>query len=148
MKGLVAGIIGLSLFFILVAQSQKNNGKLVIPGRGEREMFRMEALQNTLNLIQSKIKNVYPIDTVYFNDETNGAYTGRFIFLNTDTFAGVQYDVTTDGKTIQSLSESVPPDYQNPFGGYSKYMDFKTITPVAAPSLDMSKIWENFRVQV
>jgi hypothetical protein len=146
MKGLIAGILGLSLILIYMNQ-QKGDGKLVLLGKGGREMFRLEALQNTLNLIQSKIKNIYPINTVYFND-TDGNFTGRFIFLNTDTFTGIQYDVTTDGKTIKSLEESVPADYLNPYAGYSKYMDFSGITPVVKPSLDMSKIWENFRVNV
>jgi hypothetical protein len=103
MRELIAVIAGLGVLLYIM-----RNEKAPIPlARNVVEGFEPELLQNTLNLIQEKEDNVYPIDTVYFQKDGD-AYIGRFMFLNTDGFFGVQYDVETDGKTLFSLKKSIP----------------------------------------
>ena len=98
-------------------------------------------------MLYERETDIYPIDTVYFNDNGNGNFSGRFMFLNTKDFSGVQYDVETNGTQLTSVSKSIPSNYQSPFSGYAKRMDFSGIG-INKPSVDMSKIWENYRVSV
>jgi len=143
MRELIAAIAGLGVLLYIM-----RNEKASIPNVKVVEGFEPEILQNTLNLIQEKEKSVYPIDTIYFNrNETGSGYIGRFMFLNTDGFFGVQYDVETDGKTLFSLKKMVPPEYQNPFSGYSRKQTYDTIMNVKAPEIDMAKIHDNLKTE-
>lgn len=143
MRELIAGIFGLGILLYVM-----RNEKAPSVVRSVVEGFEPEILQSTLNLIQEKEGNVYPIDTIYFNKSDAGnAYTGRFMFLNTDGFYGVQYDVETDGKTLFSLKKAIPPDYQNPFTGYSTRQQFQDIMNVAPPTINMAKIHENLKTE-
>lgn len=141
MRELIAAIAGLGILLYIM-----RNEKAPSITRSSVEGFEPEILQSTLNLIQEREKNVYPIDTVYFNKSDSG-YIGRFMFLNTDGFYGVQYDVETDGKTLFSLKKMVPPEYQNPFSGYSKKQTFKDVMNVKPPEVNMAKIHENLRTE-
>jgi hypothetical protein len=141
MRELIACVIALGVLLYL------SKDKRLIASPPKKEMFQVEALQNALNMLYERDQNIYPIDTVYFNDNQNGTFSGRFMFLNTRDFSGVQYDVETNGTQLTSVSKSIPPNYQNPFSGYSKRMDFSG-TSIEKPLVNMSKIWENYRVSV
>ena len=138
MRELIAAIAGFGVLFYIM-RNEKAPQKIV-------EKFEPEILQNTLNLIQEKEPNIYPIDTVYF--QKNGTnYIGRFMFLNTDGFYGVQYDVETDGAVIVSLNKSIPPEYQSPFSSYQGAEKYSKLLDVTVPSVDMDKIHRNLRTE-
>jgi hypothetical protein len=140
MRELIAAVVSLG-FLLYIMRNE------TAPIR-KREMFEPEIIQNTINSIQEKEPDVYPINTVYFNKNSDGTmYDGRFMFLNTTGFYGVQYDVKTDGSKIVSLTRTVPPEYQNPFSGYESKQLFSEMKTVA-PFVDMQKIHENFKVKV
>ena len=140
MRELIAAIVALGVLLYLL-----RNEKAPIP---KKEKFELEAIQNTINGIQEKDPDVYPIDTVYFNrNEAGNEYEGRFLFLNTKGFFGVQYDVKSDGTKILSISKSVPPEYQSPFSGYETKQPFSDMKSFA-PFVDMQKIHEKFKVSV
>lgn len=140
MRELIAAVVSLGLLLYLMRNE-------TAPIR-KKEMFEPEIIQNTINSIQEKEPDVYPINTVYFNKSSDGTmYDGRFMFLNTTGFYGVQYDVKTDGSKIVSLTRTIPPEYQNPFSGYETKQLFSEMKSVA-PFVDMQKIHENFKVKV
>ena len=141
MRELIACVIALGVLLYL------SKDKVLVASAPKKEMFQVEALQNALNMLYERETDIYPIDTVYFNDNGNGNFSGRFMFLNTKDFSGVQYDVETNGTQLTSVSKSIPSNYQSPFSGYAKRMDFSGIG-INKPSVDMSKIWENYRVSV
>jgi hypothetical protein len=143
MRELIAAIAGLGVLLYIM-----RNEKAPVPlTRNVIEGFEPEILQNTLNLIQEREPNVYPIETVYFQkgESAGGGYIGRFMFLNTDGFFGVQYDVETDGKTLFSLNKSVPPDAQSPFKGYVARQKYGDILNIKAPEINMAKIHDNLK---
>ena len=142
MRELVAAVAGLGLLLFVM----RNEKAPSIPGPQRLiEGFEPEILQNTLNLIQEREPNVYPIDTVYFQKSDSGdGYIGRFMFLNTDGFYGVQYDVETNGAVITSLEKSIPPEYKSPFSGYQLAEKYSSILDVKAPEVNMKKIHDNF----
>ena len=141
MRELIACVIALGVLLYL------SKDKVLVASAPKKEMFQVEALQNALNMLYERETDIYPIDTVYFNDNGNGNFSGRFMFLNTKDFSGVQYDVETNGTQLTSVSKSIPSNYQSPFSGYAKRMDFSGIG-INKPSVDMSKIWENYRVSI
>lgn len=146
MRELIAAIAGLGVLMYIM----RNEKAPPPPGmlNPAIEGFEPEVLQNTLNLIQAREPNVYPIDTIYFNrDASAGGYIGRFMFLNTDGFYGVQYDVETDGTSLISLKKMVPPEYQNPFQGYSTRQPFNDLVNLKAPEINMSLIHNNLRTE-
>lgn len=146
MRELIAGIAGLGVL-LYVLRNEKAS-PTTIGSQSIIEGFEPEILQNTLNLIQEKEQGVFPIDTIYFNkNEAGTAYMGRFMFLNTDGFYGVQYDVESDGKTLFSLKKSVPPEYQNPFSGYSKQQSFQDVMNVKAPEVNMALIHQKLKTE-
>lgn len=143
MRELIAAIAGLGVLLYIM-----RNEKAPVPTilGGIVEGFEPEILQNTLNLIQQKEPNVYPIETIYFQKGDSGSgYIGRFMFLNTDGFYGIQYDVETDGKTLTSLNKSIPPDAQSPFKGYVARQTHSDILNIKAPEINMAKIHDNLR---
>lgn len=145
MRELIAVVAGLGVLMYLMRNEKA-------PSIGPQKLiegFEPELLQNTLNLIQEREPNVYPIDTVYFQESEGGGgmYIGRFMFLNTKGFYGVQYDVETDGTTITSLKKTIPPEYKSPFGGYSLAEKYKNISNVSAPVPDMKKLHVNLKTE-
>lgn len=142
MRELIAAIAGLGLLLYVM-----RNEKAPPLTRNVVEGFEPEILQNTLNLIQEREPNVYPIDTIYFQKGDGGGYIGRFMFLNTDGFFGVQYDVETDGKTITSLKKSIPPETQSPFKGYVARQKYGDVLNIKAPEVNMAKIHDNLRTE-
>jgi hypothetical protein len=140
MRELIAAVVSLGFLLYLMRNETAPISK--------KEMFEPEIIQNTINSIQEKESDIYPINTVYFNKSADGTdYEGRFMFLNTTGFYGVQYDVKTDGTKITSLSRTVPPEYKNPFSGYETKQLFSEMKSIA-PFVDMQKIHENFKVKV
>ncbi len=143
MRELIALVAGLGVLMYLMRNEKAPIGKQKLI-----EGFEPELLQNTLNLIQEREPNVYPIDTVYFQEgDGSGIYKGRFMFLNTDGFYGVQYDVETDGITLISLKKTIPPEYKSPYSGYTLAEKYKNISNVAAPVPDMNKIHVNLKTE-
>jgi hypothetical protein len=143
MRELIAAIAGLGLLMYVM----RNEKAPMVGPQKLIEGFEPELLQNTLNLIQAKEPNVYPIDTVYFQEKSDGVYIGRFMFLNTDGFYGVQYDVETDGVTLISMNKTIPPEYKSPFSGYTLAEKYKNISNVAAPVPDMNKVHVNLKTE-
>lgn len=141
MRELIAAIAGLGLVLYVMRNEKAPIVQKVV------EKFEPEIIQNTLNLIQEKEPNLYPVDTVYFQKGTGSNYIGRFMFLNTDGFFGVQYDVETDGNVIVSLKKSIPPEYQSPFNAYQTPEKYSKLLDVTVPSVDMDKIHRNLRTE-
>jgi hypothetical protein len=151
MRGLFAG-----LFILLILVSLYEDSPIRIPGgsRGSQQKISMfdpvdpSLIQDTISEIQQKEQSVYPIDTVYFNRSEGGGYQARFLFLDTTTYAGVQYDVNVDasGKITGQINKSVPANFQNPFSGYAKSFKFGNLN-VVPPVPDMKKVWDNFAVK-
>ena len=142
MRELIAGIAGLAVLLYIM-----RNEKAPVLIRKNIERFEPEILQNTLNLIQEREPNVYPIDTIYFQKDDGAGYIGRFMFLNTDGFYGVQYDVETDGTTLTSLSKMVSPEYENPYKGYMKRENYSNMLNIVPPTVNMAKIHDNLRTE-
>ena len=146
MRELIAAIAGLGVLLYVMRNEQ---APVALLGGAVIEGFEPELLQNTLNLIQEREPNVYPIETIYFQKEDSsapsGVYMGRFMFLNTDGYYGIQYDVTTDGKTLFSLDKSVPPEAQSPFKGYVARQKYGDILNIKPPEITMAKIHDNLR---
>lgn len=144
MRELIAVVAGLGVLMYLMRNEKA-------PSIGPQKLiegFEPELVQNTLNLIQEREPNVYPIDTVYFQKgENTENYIGRFMFLNTDGFYGVQYDVETDGTTITSLTKTIPPEFKSPFSGYTLAEKYKNISNVSAPVPDMKKLHVNLKTE-
>jgi hypothetical protein len=143
MRELIAVIAGLGVLLYTMRNETAPNPILM---KKTIEGFEPEILQNTLNLIQEREANIYPIDTVYFQKGVSGeGYIGRFMFFNTEGFFGVQYDVETDGTTITSLKKSIPPDAQSPFKGYVAREKYGDILNIKTPEINMAKIHENLK---
>lgn len=138
MRELLAATLALGFLLFLMRNEQ---APITI-----KEYFEPEVIQNTLNQIQEKESDVYPIETIYFNKNDN-IYDARFMFFNTKGFYGVQYDVKTDGSKIISLSKSIPPELQSPFSGYESKLPLSNMKPIA-PVVDMQKIHQNLKVKV
>lgn len=147
MKELIASVVGLGILLYLM-----RNERAPVLKKPRREGFELEILQNTLNQIQKKEADIYPVDTVYFNKNSSSdgsGYSGRFMFFNTKHFYNVQYDVETnsDGTVLTSFKKMIPPDYKAPFSGVSTKFTYSGITNVSPPKINMSKIWENYKVE-
>lgn len=146
MKELIAAVAGLGLL-LFVMRNEKAPSVTVssVEGFEPEEVI----LKRTVDQIQERETNVYPIDTIYFQKDKTG-FIGRFMFLNTDGFYGVQYDVETDGKEITSLKKSIPPEYKSPFNGYAlrqTYSDLETKQKVDVDKSTMGKIADNLRTE-
>jgi hypothetical protein len=144
MRELIAAIAGLGIFLYIIRNETASRG---IPIR-IIEGFEPEILQNTLNLIQEREPNIYPIDTIYFQKGDSGeGYIGRFMFMNTDGFFGVQYDVETDGNVLTSVSKTIPPEYESPFKGYIAREKYNNILNIVPPTVNMAKIHDNLKTE-
>jgi len=98
-------------------------------------------IQTIINNIQSKNPDVYPVQTIYINQQTgsNGStgFNARIMFINTRGYFGVQYDIQADGDgNIKSLSEQPMPgigaaDVFQPFasggGDYTTFEDTQVV---------------------
>lgn len=144
MKELIAAVAGLGLLLFVM-----RNEKAPSPFTTMKEGFESEEviLKRTIDQIQEMETNVYPIDTIYFQKDKAG-FIGRFMFMNTDGFYGVQYDVETDGKEITSLKKSVPPEYKSPFSGYVSRQGYSELsTKQTIDGVDTGKIADNLRTE-
>ena len=149
MRGLFAGIV---LLLILVSLDRFPSSGGYSTECTNVSMFDPvdpSTIQDTISEIQQKEQSVYPIDTLYFNRVEGGGYQARFLFLNTSNYAGVQYDVNVDasGKIAGGINKSVPAEFKNPFGGYTKDFKFGNLN-VVAPTPDMKKVWDAYTVKV
>lgn len=131
MKELIAAVAGLGLLLFVMRNEKAPSVSVSVEGFEPEEVI----LKRTVDQIQEREPNVYPIDTIYFQKDKTG-FIGRFMFLNTDGFYGVQYDVETDGKEITSLKKSVPPEYKSPFSGYMIRQNYKDVSEKQTVNVD------------
>jgi hypothetical protein len=103
-------------------------------------------IQNTVDAIQ-ETKPGFPIRTIYYNPNPDGTFLSRFLFYDTQTQKGVQYDVTTDpsGSKILSLSEQVDPDFKSPFEGFKAHGSINKGAD-ATPVIDFKDIADKYEV--
>ncbi|NBS68522.1 hypothetical protein EBT31_06360 [bacterium] len=94
-----------------------------------------KAIQAIINKVTSDRPELYPLDTV-FVDADGSNITGRFLFLDTRNYAGVQYDVSAtlmgpSEVSVNSMKTTVNPNLDGPFlpygkASYIKYPDIKS----------------------
>jgi hypothetical protein len=104
-------------------------------------------IQSTIKQIQENAESLYPVTTVYFNeDSSKEGYEGRFIFMDSKNYAGVQYDVTVDGSgKLTSASKGIPANFENPFTGFVNKFKFGDLN-TTDPKPDMQSVWNNYIV--
>jgi hypothetical protein len=152
MRGLIAGAFLLTVLIVFTLNEQKDK----VPTGTEPPTWKISTfdaidpslIQDTISEIQQKEQGVYPIDTIYYNRNNDGSYQARFIFVEANTYAGVQYDaeISQAGK-LTSFSKGIPANFQNPYSGNAKRSDIGTLNDVV-PFPDMPKVWENYAVKV
>jgi hypothetical protein len=80
-------------------------------------------IQNIIQQIVDKKPELHPIDTVFVDSTGPSTVSGRFLFLDKNSYSGVQYDVTanTNGAVrITDMSSSVNPEMSGPFMPYGR----------------------------
>lgn len=151
MRGLIAGSFLLVVLIALSLNEQKGGDMTVkeVPHWKVSTFDPVDPslIQDTITEIQQKENGVYPIDTIYYN-RTDSGYQARFLFIDSNSYAGIQYDaeINQDGK-LTSFSKGVPSKMQNPFTGNVKHSKYGTLDDVA-PTPDMAKVWDNYAVKV
>jgi hypothetical protein len=155
MRGLIAGAFLLTVLIAFTLNEQKDNqaasmtmGKIPNWKISTFDAIDPSLIQDTISEIQKKEQGVYPIDTIYYNRNSDGSYQARFIFIDANSYAGVQYDaeISQDGK-LTSFTKGIPANFQNPYTGNSKRSKIGTLNDVV-PFPDMPKVWENYTVKV
>lgn len=149
MNNLVAIIIFCVVLYFLFYKSQtEEKTPMTVCGYDKSNFDGVDPviLQNTITQIQQQQNNLYPVSTVYFNKSSDGGYSGRFVFMDSSNYAGVQYDATVsqDG-TLISANKGVPASFQNPFTGFVNKFKFGNLNTVD-PTPDMSAVWNNYVV--
>lgn len=152
MRGLIAGAFLLTVLIAFTLNEQNDK----VPTGPETPTWKISTfdpvdpslIQDTISEIQQKEQGVYPIDTIYYNRNSDGSYQARFIFVEANTYAGVQYDaeISQAGK-LTSFSKGIPANFQNPYSGNSKRSNIGTLNDVV-PVPNMAKVWENYAVKV
>jgi hypothetical protein len=151
MRGLIAGAFLLTVLIVFTLNEQKDKvpmGEIPNWKISTFDAIDPSLIQDTISEIQQKEQGVYPIDTIYYNRNNDGSYQARFIFVEANTYAGVQYDaeISQAGK-LTSFSKGVPANFQNPYSGNAKRSKIGTLNDVV-PMPNMSKVWENYAVKV
>jgi hypothetical protein len=73
-----------------------------------------DVIQAILEKVQSLKPDEYPIETLFITPQADGTYNSRFMFFNTKSFLGSQYDVKSkvspDGTVeVVNMTDSVQP---------------------------------------
>jgi hypothetical protein len=142
MKTLILGILAM----LLIIWSMRNDNvttKRVIEGF---EPVQASSIQSTINAIRENDSNIYPIDTVYYNDNKDGTQSARFMFYNTQTHNATQYDVNIDKSGVPSIIPNVSHNTQNPFMGTVDHEKYSAFSTKLAPLPDMEKIYTKYSV--
>lgn len=81
-------------------------------------------IQAIIDKIVERKPNLSPIDTVFVDATSPTTVSGRFLFLDKESYAGIQYDVTAQlgptGVSITDMSGSVSPELSGPFMPYGR----------------------------
>ena len=77
------------------------------------------AIQDIIDEILKKKPSLAPLDTVFVDATGPTTVSGRFLFLDRESYVGVQYDVTAQvtpsGVRITDMTSSVNPELSGPF---------------------------------
>lgn len=142
MKTLILGILAMAL----IIWSMRNDNIQVKRKVEGFEPIMAASIQKTINAIRETDSNIYPIDTVYYNQNTDGTQSARFMFYNTQTHSATQYDVDISKSGVPSIIQNIAPQMKNPFLGsvdHDKYTKFSTRL---APLPDMENIYAKYSV--
>jgi len=123
----------LALFGFLIWNSQRSATERFENATDEKPV-EPAIIQSIINSIQARVPYVYPIQTVYIHtmqgSQGSEIYNARILFLNTNGYFGVQYDVQADAQgRLLSVSGQVAPEAEGPFMPFTedKYRTFEDI---------------------
>jgi len=140
MKSVVA-VIAILIILYFLQTSKRNN----FTYEDENVYINPNILQKTITGIQEKRNSLYPIDTLYFNNNGSG-FDGRIMFLDSENNQGVQYDVSVDySGNILSSSTGIPSNFKNPFSGFVSKMNIGNMVNVS-PKPNMQAVWDKYIV--
>ena len=81
-------------------------------------------IQDLIDQVTQKKPNLAPIDTVFVDATGPTTVSGRFLFLDRESYSGVQYDITAEltpmGIVITDMSGLVSPELSGPFMPYGR----------------------------
>lgn len=92
-------------------------------------------IQDLATAVRRQDPDLFPVETIFINQNPDGTMTARMLFINMRGFFGIQYDVfgrVTNGKVeIISKNETVNPTLDGPFQPfkpdvYTPYKDIKS----------------------
>lgn len=99
-------------------------------------------IQAMANAIRAKKPKLFPVETIFANQNPDGTINARMLFLDLNGFFGIQYDVTArpgGGKVdIISMTEQVQPEQFGPFQPFKPdvYAKFKDVRASVLESLN------------
>lgn len=108
-------------------------------------------IQVILEKVQNKLgPSLVPIETLFVNETSDHNFTGRFLFIDTNTYAGSQYDVDAsvadDGEVVinkmsSSAQVGVFADGFTPYkpDQYSDFQDIKNANAILISKLGSDK---------
>lgn len=103
-------------------------------------------IQTIIRKIVKDRPSLHPIETVFLDnyfDNASGStlVMGRFMFLDTESYSGIQYDVearlvSPSNVQITNISTTVSPELSGPFMPYGKaeYIKFKDVAAAIQPA--------------
>lgn len=89
--------------------------------------------QDLATAVRREDQNLFPVETIFINQNPDGSLTARMLFINLRGFFGVQYDILgrVDGGKVSIISknETIPPNMEGSFQPYKPdvYMPYKDI---------------------
>jgi hypothetical protein len=104
-----------------------------------------EVIQTMANKIREKNPEIFPIETIFINQNGDGTVNARMLFINLRGFFGIQYDVVgrlNNGQVdIISMTEQVQPDRNGPFQAFKPdvYARFKDVRAAVLETLKTVK---------
>lgn len=98
-------------------------------------------IQDLATAVRRKDPDVFPVETIFINQNPDGTLMARMLFINLRGFFGIQYDIfarTTNGKVeIISKNETVAPDMSASFQPFKPdvYTPYKDVRNAVLDSL-------------
>ena len=92
-------------------------------------------VQDLATAVRREDQNLFPVETIFINQNPDGSLSARMLFINLRGFFGVQYDilgrVSGGNVSIISKNETIPPNMEGSFQPYkpdvyTPYKDVKT----------------------
>jgi len=99
-------------------------------------------IQALAKSIIAKNPRLFPVETIFVNQHSDGTISSRMLFIDLDRFFGIQYDVIgrpTNGQVdIISMTEQVQPEQFGPFQPFKPdvYANFKDVRASVLESLN------------